>query len=389
MTLTRRSFLRSLGVGGAGTALLPFVRGRGLEAFGAGDLFAASPVDAAGSLIPEIRLDSNENPYGPAAEALRAMTAEFGESNRYPDGHLQRLVAALSKHYQVPPDHLMLGSGSGETLKVAVEVFVTKERKLVTAAPTFELPAQRARSLGLPMAEVPVDKGLRLDLGGMADASAGAGLVFLCNPNNPTGTVHGAAAIRGVIDRILKASPETIILVDEAYHEYVDDPAYASMIPLALEEPRVIVSRTFSKVHGMAGLRLGFAVGRPTTLRKLWPHLVQNNVNVLVAAAAAASLSAPGHVEREVARNAEGRRFTREFFEKAGYAVVPSAANFLMVDIRRDMRPFREACRKQGVITGRPFPPLTNYARVSIGTMDEMKAATNVFASTLATGAGD
>jgi histidinol-phosphate aminotransferase len=94
-------------------------------------------------------------------------------------------------------------------------------------------------------------------------------------------------------------------------------------------------------------------------------------------------------VEREVARNAEGRRFTREFFEKAGYAVVPSAANFLMVDIRRDMRPFREACRKQGVITGRPFPPLTNYARVSIGTMDEMKAATNVFASTLATGAGD
>ena len=386
MSVSRRSFLRSFGVGSAAVAL-PFVRARGMEAAVEETIpeWLRSGPAQAGQLI---RIDSNENPNGPAAEALRAMTAEFGESNRYPDSHVRRVTSAIAEHYQVPADHVMLGSGSGETLKVAVEAFVSKDRQLVTAAPTFELPTQRASSLGLPVTAVPVDQGLRLDLDGMADASRNAGLVFLCNPNNPTGTVHGATAIRGVIDRILKASPEAIVLVDEAYHEYVDDPSYATMMPLALEEPRVIVSRTFSKVHGMAGLRLGFAVGKPETLTKLRPHLVQSNPNVLVAAAAVASLSVPGHVAREVAKNAEGRRYTQAFFEKAGYTVVPSAANFLMVDIRRELRGFREACRQQGVAIGRPFPPLTNYARVSIGTMDEMRTATSVFARVLDSSVG-
>ncbi|HSR16221.1 MAG TPA: aminotransferase class I/II-fold pyridoxal phosphate-dependent enzyme, partial [Gemmatimonadales bacterium] len=145
---------------------------------------------------------------------------------------------------------------------------------------------------------------------------------------------------------------------------------------------------TFSKVHGMAGLRLGFAVGKPATLNRLRPHLVDNTVNVLVTAAATASLSAPGHIEREVARNAEGRSFTRGFFEKAGFTVIPSATNFMMVDIRRDTRQFREACRQQGVAVGRPFPPLMNYTRISIGTMDEMRAATAVFARVLGTSTG-
>jgi len=387
MSVSRRSFLRSLGAGSAAAVALPFVSARGLEA--ATELhvpeWLRTPTWQGGAMI---RIDSNENPYGPAADAFRAMTAEFGESNRYPDGHLQRVVTAISEHFRVPVDHLMIGNGSGETLKVAVEAFVTKDRPLVTAAPTFELPTTRAASLGLPYTAVPVDQALRLDLDGMADASKTAGLVFLCNPNNPTGTVHGASAIRGVIDRMLRSSPDSIILVDEAYHEYVDDPSYATMMPLALEEPRVIVSRTFSKVHGMAGLRLGFAVGKPQTLNRLRPHLVQNTVNVLVAAAATASLSAPGHIEREVARNAEGRSFTRGFFEKAGFTVIPSATNFMMVDIRRDTRQFREACRQQGVAVGRPFPPLMNYTRISVGTMDEMRAATAVFARVLDTSTG-
>jgi histidinol-phosphate aminotransferase len=386
VSVSRRSFLRSLGIGGAAVAL-PFVSARGMEARLVETvpewLRAASP--QASRLI---RLDSNENPNGPAAEAFRAMTEGFGESNRYPDDHIRRVTVAIADHFKVPADHVMLGCGSGETLKVAVEAFVTRDRQLVTAAPTFESPARRADSLGLPVAAVPVDQGLRLDLDGMAAASRTGGLVFLCNPNNPTGTVHGATAVRGVIDQILKSSPDAIILVDEAYHEYVDDPSYATMMPLALEEPRVIVSRTFSKVHGMAGLRLGFAVGKPATLMKLRPHLVDSNVNVLVAEAAIASMAAQGHVEREVARNAEGRRYTREFFEKAGYAVVPSAANFLMVDIRRELRGFREACRQQGVAIGRPFPPFTNYARISIGTMDEMRTATGVFAKVLEASVG-
>jgi histidinol-phosphate aminotransferase len=240
-----------------------------------------------------------------------------------------------------------------------------------------------ATQLGLPSIAVPVDQALRLDLDAMIGASPGAGLVFLCNPNNPTSTVHGADTMRSAIDRILKASPDVIVLVDEAYHEYVDDPSYQSMLPLALTEPRVLVSRTFSKIHGMAGLRLGFAVGRPETLRRVRPRVLPSNVNVLVASGAMASLGVAGHVEREHARNLEAKRFTVGFFESAGYTVASSQANFIMADIRQSVVGFREACRKKNVLIGRPFPPLTNYARVTIGTMEEMKAATEVFGEVL------
>jgi histidinol-phosphate aminotransferase len=378
VSVSRRSFLRALG----GTAAaLPFVSARGLEAQSAG--MPWRPV-----LAPMIRLDSNENPNGPAPEALRAITEAFSESNRYPDFHTEQLLATIARHFGVPQTQILLGCGSTETLKVAVEAFVTSERRLVTAAPTFEQVSTTATQLGLPSIAVPVDQALRLDLDAMIAASAGAGLVFLCNPNNPTSTVHGADTMRGAIDRILKASPDVIVLVDEAYHEYVDDPSYQSMLPLALAEPRVLVSRTFSKIHGMAGLRLGFAVGRPETLQRMRRHVVPLGVNVLAAAAATTSLGLSGHVEQEHAGNLEAKRFTVGFFESAGYTVAPSEANFIMADIRRSVVGFREACRKKDVLIGRPFPPLTNYARVTIGTMEEMKMATGVFREVLTTMGG-
>jgi histidinol-phosphate aminotransferase len=150
----------------------------------------------------------------------------------------------------------------------------------------------------------------------------------------------------------------------------------------------VLVSRTFSKIHGMAGLRLGFAVGRPETLQRMRRHVVPLGVNVLAAAAATTSLGLAGHVDREHARNLEAKRFTVGFFESAGYTVAPSEANFIMADIRRSVVGFREACRKKDVLIGRPFPPLTNYARVTIGTMEEMKMATGVFREVLTTMGG-
>lgn len=371
MTLDRRSFLRSAG-GGSVAALL--VNARGREAW-TGEL----------SVVPsfrpsvEIRLDSNENPLGPPADALRAMTDWYGEANRYPDLIYDPLYEAISRYVGAPKESILLGSGSGEILKVATETFASRAHGVVVGAPTFEIPERRARSLEFPVTAVPVDPRLRLDLDAMAAACAGAGLVFLCNPNNPTGTVLGAGEMKTAIAAMLRAAPQVTVLVDEAYHEYVDDPAYASLVPLALEEPRVIVSRTFSKAFGMAGLRLGFAIGRPETLARIRPHLVSNNVNQLVGKAAATALGVPGHIERERRRNTEARRYTSDFFSGMGYQVAPSAANFVMVDVRRDARAFREACRARGVAVGRPFPPLTTHARISIGTMDEMRAAAVVF----------
>ncbi len=377
MPVTRRAFLRAVGAGSAAAAL-PLVSARGLEA-ALEDGFRVAPAGAE----PAIRLDSNENPNGPAPEVLRALTSAFGEAGRYPDFVLDDLYAALSEHLGVPRDHVLLGCGSGELLKVATEAFVTPERPLVTAAPTFETPTTRATTLGLPLTAVPVDAGLRLDLAGMAAAARGAGMVFLCNPNNPTGTVHGAPAMLDAIGRIHTASPEAVILVDEAYHEYVEDPGYASMVPLALKDPRVIVARTFSKIHGMAGLRCGMMVGHPDTLRRMRPHLGPNNVNALVAVAATASLALPRHLEAERQRNTAARAYLTGFFTSRGYAVTPSEANFLMVDLGRPMEDFRAACRSRGVLVGRPFPPLTTRVRISVGTMVEVRAAGAVFAEVL------
>jgi histidinol-phosphate aminotransferase len=222
----------------------------------------------------------------------------------------------------------------------------------------------------------------------MADAAGSAGLVFLCNPNNPTGTVHPVDVVLAAVHRMLLASPDVYVLVDEAYHEYVENPSYASLLPLAMKEPRVVISRTFSKVYGLAGVRIGYAVGRPETLARLARHRVENTVSVLAAAAGIGSLAASGHVERAQVRNREAKAFTRTFFESAGYTVVPSETNFFMVDIRRDVRQFRAACAARGVWIGRPFPPLLTFARVSIGTMEEMQTATALFRDVLATAAG-
>jgi histidinol-phosphate aminotransferase len=229
-----------------------------------------------------------------------------------------------------------------------------------------------------------VDAALRLDLAAIADKARGAGLVFLCNPNNPTGTVHGAGAITDFIGQVLRISPTTCILVDEAYHEYVDDPGYRTALPLAVGNPQVIVSRTFSKVYGMAGLRIGYAVGRADTLKAMARFRLGNSVNVLAAAGALAGLSQEAHVARQVALNVEARAFTRRALEAAGFQVVPPAGNFMMVNIRRDAKAFQDACGKKGLMVGRPFPPLTTYSRISVGTLDEMQRAVAIVKDVLA-----
>ena len=379
MTLDRRSFLR---VGALSSAAL-LVQARGREALAEATSALPSSRPPVAPSAP-IRLDSNENPLGPPSESLRAMSDWYSEANRYPDLMYDPLYEAIGRYVGAPRESILLGSGSGEILKVATETFAGRTSAVVVGGPTFETPERRAKSLEYKITIVPVDAKLRLDLDAMAAACTGAGLVFLCNPNNPTGTVLGAADMKAAIATMLRAAPQVTILVDEAYHEYVDDPAYASLVPLALEDPRVIVSRTMSKAFGMAGLRMGYAIGNPRTLERMKPHMVGNNVNQLVGKAATVALGLSGHVELERKRNAEARRWTTNWFSTAGYSVAQSSANFLMVDIRRDAKAFRESCRERGVEVGRPFPPLLTHSRISIGTMDEMQRASEVFRAVLA-----
>jgi histidinol-phosphate aminotransferase len=386
MALSRRSFVQAFGLGTVAAA-----------AYGPSRVLAARGREALAELPPwerdralawsangtAIRLNSNENPIGPGPAAIDAIRSALSEANRYPFASETDVTAAIARARGVPVDHVLIGCGSTEVLKMAVTACVSPTRALVTASPTFEDPGYNARALGAPVIEVPVDRDLRLDLDAMRDRATNAGLIFFCNPNNPTATVHGAPAVSAFVSAVNRISPKTTILIDEAYHEYVDDPAYQTAIPLALENPRVIVSRTFSKVFGMAGLRIGYAMGRPEALEPLKKHQLDVAVNVLAAAAAMGSLADADHIAAERSRNREARQFTRDAIAKLGYPVPVSNTNFVMFDVRRKVKDVIDGCRKEGVLIGRAFPPLDTHARISIGRMDEMRTCVDVLGRVL------
>ncbi len=388
MTISRRTFVQRFSTAGVATLGGLTIASRGAEA-ATGLLARGLPLDQpaaprAGSVI---RLDSNENPLGPPPAVLDAIKAAFVDAGRYPARAGNAIGEDLARFHNASPDHIVVACGSGEILRMSVDAFTSSSKGLVAGAPTFESCVWRAKQLGRPLVEVPVRKDtLGLDLETMAAKAGDAGLVFLCNPNNPTGVVHSAAEVSDCIARIKRASREAVILVDEAYHEYVQDPSYATAIPTALEDPQVIVSRTFSKVYGMAGVRLGYAVGHPETIRKLASWRMPNSVSILAHHAGRAALAARDMIPAERRRNREALDFTARVFEDLGYRVVPSQANFVFVDLRRDCQAFQAACRERGVAVGRQFPPLVNYARVSIGTMEEMNRAAETFKQALAVG---
>lgn len=388
MSVSRRSFVRTVGLGSAGLLSIPMVGARGAEAAAGLEARRALAMpfdgddDAEGRLLraDALRLDSNENPHGPAAAALAAIRGAI-EPNRYASrSHDVRLRQAIAKSCGLAEEQVGLGHGSTETLRQAVLAFTSATKPVVVAVPTYESPARDAALFGHAVREVPTREDLSVDLDALAAASVGAGLVFLCNPNNPTGLWHRRDEIEGFIARVRRESPETTILVDEAYFELVEDPSYASAVPIAAADPKVVVSRTFSKVHGLAGLRVGYAIGTKETIAAMRRWGLPNGINAAGSAAAIASLELPpSHVATQRRLNAEAREYTAKWFRAQGYAVGESQTNFLVVDVRRDVKAFQAACRTQGVLVGRSFPRMATRARISIGTMDEMRQATELF----------
>ncbi len=385
MTLSRRAFLRT--VRPAAGALSPaLITARGREAL-AGEMgYVPSP------FIPppdpdEIRISSNENPMGPGPSAVSAIQENIGEANRYPmnskitDSFVQKRIATM---YGAKPENVVLAPGSTEVLRNSIRAFCAPDRPLVSGECSYENPVRDSEYFGVPVKTVAMADDLGLDLDKMAGAALGAGLVFLCNPNNPTGTAHGRAAMADFVRYIAKESPYTYILIDEAYHDYVTDPNYSSSVELALKYRNVFVSRTFSKAYGMAGLRQGYAVGGKDPISKLSPYKLTFGTNVLGLAAVSASLDDPAHLEKEIARNTEARKYTLDFFKNAGYWATNSQTNFIFVKTNMPAKQFREGCAKFKVAVGRDFPPYEKtHARISIGTLDEMKRATEVFRQVL------
>src|SRR5688572_16830751 len=267
MALSRRNFVRTVGIGAAG-AFTTSIMARGRENAIWSAFEATLEAQAPGTII----ISSNENPMGPGDTVLNAIKTAFGPSGSRPgrySGSARDLVDALAKKHGVKPENIVLGCGSTQILRTVTHVFTAKDKPLVATIPTYEECADYATLMGNKVVGVPLDAEFKPDLNRFADAAKGAGLIFYCNPSNPSSTYVGAKATREFIKKVHSQSPETAILVDEAYFEYVTDPDHETFIPLAVTDPRVIVARTFSKAYGMAGLRLGYAVGHPDAIKKL------------------------------------------------------------------------------------------------------------------------
>ena len=241
-----------------------------------------------------------------------------------------------------------------------------------------------AQHIGSPVIRVPLTPALRVDVAAMGARAVGAGLIYICSPNNPTSSAVAAVELAAMVAYVAKHSPDTKILVDEAYFDYTDMAGFGTMIPLVRQYPQLIVTRTFSKIHGMAGMRVAYAIAQPRTLELDQDASLAISLGSMSLAAAVASLGDTAHTARVAALNRDVRASMVKAFTSAGYKVAPADANFVFVNIRRDAREFQEACSLRGVHIGRAFPPMSQWARISVGTRDEIDIAMEVFMDVLA-----
>jgi histidinol-phosphate aminotransferase len=366
-------------MGGAGVLTTSFIVGRGREAMAYEGEEQAPVVYDDGN----IRISSNENARGPGKSTIAALHAAISPRNGrgYPPDNMNQLGVTIADFYKVKRESVIMGTGSGPILEAAPRAFCSADKPLVTAAPSYATSEQAARRIGAPVKLVPVDKSLGLDLDAMAAAAKGAGMVYVCNPNNPTGTVHSAANIEKFVRKVKQDSPNTAILIDEAYIDYNHDSSVKTAMPLTQEFAGVFVTRSYSKAHGMAGLRLGYGIGQQETMQQISRVWSLGSINTLTAAAGVASLTDQAHIAEEKAENARVRDFTLAAFKKMGYEAADCHTNCIFVDLKgRNAQQFREACAKQKVTIGRDFPPFEkSHTRISLGTMEEMKQATAVF----------
>ncbi len=375
ISISRRRFAQLLGVGAAAAVARPALS------------FAGPPPDpspavsAAGAVV---RLSSNENPYGPSPKALKAMTDAFGLACRYPDDSADLLIEALAKHNGVEREQILLGDGSGEILKVCAETFTGPSNgknptggrgKLVVADPTFEAILAHAKVYGADTVKVPLTLTFSHDLSKMAIA-AKEGLIYICNPNNPTASITPKGELSAFI---AKAPRQTMILVDEAYHHYADGSDYESVIPLIKDNANLIVARTFSKIYGMAGLRCGYCIAQREVIERMRPHQSWDSVNLMALVAATASLNDPDQVANGRRLNSEARAFVIGELDKMGFEQIPSQANFIMFNVKRPVVPLIQALKHRNVSVGRLFPALPNHMRLTIGKKAEMEAFVAAF----------
>jgi histidinol-phosphate aminotransferase len=360
-TLTRRALGRLLGAT-AGAALLD----------------ARFPPTLAGETPPPapasgpIRLSANENPYGPCAASLKALSASAAEAARYPGAIERGMREAIAKHHGVSTDRIVLGSGSSEVLRMADCAFVPPGKTLVAAEPTFEAVLNYCKATRGEAIRVPLTADHRHDLPKMAaSCDASTGMVYVCNPNNPTGTIVAGDELAAFLERV---PPTCVVLVDEAYHHFVESPRYRSALELPARHDNVVVARTFSKVYGMAGMRLGYGVASPANAALMESHTAWDNTSQSALAMGLAALADPSVVSDQRRKLNDTRRWLCAALDRDGRRYIPSETNFVMIDVETDVTPVIQSFAGRGIQVGRRFPSMSNWLRVSIGKPEDMQA---------------
>ena len=366
MQLSRRNFLCSVGLGTAAATSVQW----SLPAWSSTAAFEPARIKEPGG---PIRLDNNENVYGPSRKTAAAIRAALGSANRYPFNEYDGLIDRIASFHRVKPEQILLGCGSSEILRLAAATFLGPGKQLIQASPTFESMDHYARSAGAEVISVPLTATFAHDLDAMlARTGTSSTLVYICNPNNPTASLTPRNDIESFIGKL---PGNSYLLIDEAYHHYAGQSAmYASFLDRSVENERVIVSRTFSKIYGLAGLRLGYGIASARTAKQMNAYATIDNVNGVVVRAGLAALDDAPSVAEFIKRNEDARQ---EFFNQAMARMlkpIDSHTNFVMMNTHHPAEQVIEHFRKNNVLIGRRFPAMDSYIRVSFGTPDEMAA---------------
>lgn len=314
-----------------------------------------------------VMIDSNENPLGPCQAARDAMAALLPQGGRYSDNLTDELVDTFAKIEGLNPDWLHATVGSTPPLSLAVLAFTSPQKSYVTADPGFETGMHMSTVSGARVVKIPLTKTYAHDVKAMLAAAPDAGVFYICNPNNPTGTLTPHSDIEYLVANKPNGS---VVLVDEAYIHFSEAPSALDLVKAGKD---VIVLRTFSKVYGMAGIRCGFVIAGPQLLEKVMERGGWNFMPVTAVAAATASLKDPQLIVERRRINATIRQQTFQWLDRNGYSYIPSESNCFMLDTKRPGREVRDAIAKENVMIGRVWPSMPTYVRITVGTPDEME----------------
>ena len=317
-----------------------------------------------------LRMMWNENPYGPSEVSRAAMVKAFHEANLYPDGAIDEMRSTIAEQVGLTRDHILLGSGSTEVLQVVALAAGMNGGEVISADPTFQVLNHYAENLGATVHRVPVDSALLLDLEAMSEkANANTKLIYVCNPNNPTGTIVPDTELRPFCEEISKRA---LVVVDEAYHEYVEHPGYRSLVDLVPSGRNVIVTRTSSKIHGLAGLRVGFGIAQPKLVKQLRSRLT-GTMNIMGLRAATASYRDPKFQSYCFDKNKQSKSVVYKTLRELNCRYVESEANFIFFETGVPIEQIQKDMKIRGIRVGRPFPPYLKWCRLSMGKPEEMQ----------------